>query len=228
MENAMKPTVKLISECLILGLYVGIVIVALVAVGAIAGLAGFAIGRTSGADHAASAPERAAPTTNRAVRAADGSGLHANDEIIAVNGIPFDRIDDLLAVINQLNLADEIRLSLRRDGKAVEIKLRAGLDPFLSGVNARPLGDDQYELTFKYRPGKPAKSIFLAGSFNKWSTTAHRMDGPDQEGRFTTQLRLPKGKYEYKYVVDDQTSERDRDGKAQTEHGRVRVLPVGR
>ena len=58
-------------------------------------------------------------------------------------------------------------------------------------------------MTFTYRPGKRARSVYLAGSFNDWNPTAHKMDGPDAQGRFSTRLKLKKGTYEYKFVLDD-------------------------
>ncbi|HJT36281.1 MAG TPA: redoxin domain-containing protein [Pirellulales bacterium] len=63
------------------------------------------------------------------------------------------------------------------------------------------LEDDQYEARFVYRPDAAAEAVYLAGSFNDWQSTAHPMDGPDAEGRYTTTLKLNRGRYEYKYVL---------------------------
>ena len=46
-----------------------------------------------------------------------------------------------------------------------------------------------------------AGSVFVAGTFNDWSTTVtplHR----SPSGLWKTTLRLPAGTYEYKFVVD--------------------------
>ncbi len=48
-----------------------------------------------------------------------------------------------------------------------------------------------------------ACEVFIAGSFNDWSTTANPMTRDDQ-GWWETELALPPGRYEYKFVVDGQ------------------------
>jgi 1,4-alpha-glucan branching enzyme len=47
-----------------------------------------------------------------------------------------------------------------------------------------------------------AKSVAVAGSFNQWSTkkTPLRKEGEC----WTTTLKLPRGRYEYRFVVDGQ------------------------
>jgi 1,4-alpha-glucan branching enzyme len=40
------------------------------------------------------------------------------------------------------------------------------------------------------------------GEFNGWKPTAHKMDGPDTQGMFTTRVELTAGRYEYKYVLE--------------------------
>ena len=97
----------------------------------------------------------------------------------------------------------------------------------LFGSPAKPLGDDQFEVTFRYRPGEKTKSVYLAGSFNDWKATGHKMDGPDREGRFSTRLRLKKGSYEYKFVVDGQTWKTDPDNVWRTGPNQNSLLYVG-
>jgi hypothetical protein len=67
-----------------------------------------------------------------------------------------------------------------------------------------PDGEGQYEVTFRYRPAEKDKveNIYLAGNFNDWKPTGHRMDGPDEQGNYTTQVTLKAGVYEYKFVLD--------------------------
>jgi hypothetical protein len=69
----------------------------------------------------------------------------------------------------------------------------------------KPLGDDRFAVTFNYRPAKKVQAVYLAGSFNDWKPTAHKMDGPDGKGRFTTLLTLKKATHEYKFVLDGKT-----------------------
>jgi 1,4-alpha-glucan branching enzyme len=82
-------------------------------------------------------------------------------------------------------------------------------------------------VTFRYRPGKSAKSVYLAGSFNDWKPAAQKMDGPDQEGRFTTRLKLKSGTYEYEFVLNGQTSETNPDNVSLTGPHQKRVLRIG-
>lgn len=44
--------------------------------------------------------------------------------------------------------------------------------------------------------------VFLAGCFNGWDPTAKQMTDKDGTGVFTCTLNLPKGKYEYKFVIN--------------------------
>ncbi len=48
-----------------------------------------------------------------------------------------------------------------------------------------------------------AKSVYLAGDFNNWSTTSHPMR-KEEDGTFWIVLKLAPGKYEYKFIVDGQ------------------------
>ncbi len=45
----------------------------------------------------------------------------------------------------------------------------------------------------------PVNGVYLAGTFNDWKPESGRMAGPDKEGWFTRTLRLPMGRYQYKY-----------------------------
>ncbi len=48
-----------------------------------------------------------------------------------------------------------------------------------------------------------AKSeVFLAGSFNRWDPKRHPMKDTRGIGTYTITLVLPKGEYEYKFVVN--------------------------
>src|SRR5205807_252603 len=66
----------------------------------------------------------------------------------------------------------------------------------------KPLGDDRYEVVFRYQTKPGTRTVHLAGTFNDWKPTEHKMDGPDQHGLFTTRLELKAGRYEYKFVVE--------------------------
>jgi 1,4-alpha-glucan branching enzyme len=51
-----------------------------------------------------------------------------------------------------------------------------------------------------------AKDVHVAGDFNKWNSDSHPMV-KDEEGRWKTTLRLPPGRYEFKFKVDGQWRE---------------------
>ncbi|HET6879891.1 MAG TPA: redoxin domain-containing protein [Pirellulales bacterium] len=82
---------------------------------------------------------------------------------------------------------------------------RADQDLSLGLPAAKRLAGGDYEVTFHYRPDVEAREVYLAGEFNEWKPTGHKMDGPDAEGNYTTMLTLKPGKHEYKYVVDGAT-----------------------
>ncbi len=48
---------------------------------------------------------------------------------------------------------------------------------------------------------KQAQAVYVAGSFNDWSPEAHPLER-DSRGLWTTELDLPPGRYEFKFVVD--------------------------
>ena len=65
--------------------------------------------------------------------------------------------------------------------------------------------DDFFDVEFRFRPENGTqvfKGIYLAGSFNDWKPTAHKMSGPNDDGWFRTTIRLAAGQYEYKFVID--------------------------
>lgn len=54
--------------------------------------------------------------------------------------------------------------------------------------------------------GAAAKNVAVAGSFNNWSASSHRLE-KDKSGLWKTALPLGKGKYQYKFVVDGEWKE---------------------
>jgi 1,4-alpha-glucan branching enzyme len=73
----------------------------------------------------------------------------------------------------------------------------------------KPMGNGKYEVRFQYTAPPNVKAVYLAGSFNGWKPTGHKMDGPDEKGRFTTRLVLEGGTHEYKFVLDGRTWKHD-------------------
>lgn len=46
------------------------------------------------------------------------------------------------------------------------------------------------------------KAVYLAGSFNEWSTTAKKMAYKAKNGIYSATLQLAPGEYQYKFVID--------------------------
>ncbi|HHF52739.1 MAG TPA: hypothetical protein ENL43_00035, partial [candidate division WOR-3 bacterium] len=76
------------------------------------------------------------------------------------------------------------------------IKVIIGLI-LVSGVKTTPRG-----VKFEYY-NPDAKQVYLAGEFNEWSTTSLPMR-KEKDGTWWIVIKLPPGKYEYKFVVDGQ------------------------
>ena len=103
----------------------------------------------------------------------------------------------------------------------------ADQDLTLPPPEAKPLGDGRFEVTFRYKPNVPGKAVYLAGEFNEWKPTGHKMDGPDKVGTFTTRLTLNAGRYEYKFVIDGRIWRPDPASLEQAGFYRNSVLVVG-
>ena len=55
-------------------------------------------------------------------------------------------------------------------------------------------------VTFEVR-AEPGKKVFVAGTFNNWHSKQKRLK--EKGGVYAVSLLLPKGKYEYKFIIDD-------------------------
>ena len=56
-------------------------------------------------------------------------------------------------------------------------------------------------VTFRCAAG-PKSDVCLAGDFNQWSTSAHRLSWKNDSRKHTGTILLPVGRYEYKFIVD--------------------------
>lgn len=55
-------------------------------------------------------------------------------------------------------------------------------------------------IRFVYSPDGPVNQVSLAGSFNNWQPVVMKK----QKNRvYAVELKVPKGQYEYKFIVDD-------------------------
>ena len=130
------------------------------------------------------------------------AGVLAGDKIVALNGMVFTRVEDGLTILPQLSFANGLRMTLLRDDQEVEAVIPAEAFERLHGPPATRLENGKYRVQFRFQGNGQTKAVYLAGEFNDWQPTAHRMAGPDDDGLFTTDLELEKGYYQYKFVVD--------------------------
>lgn len=57
------------------------------------------------------------------------------------------------------------------------------------------------EVTFALQDAR-AKEVYVCGDFNDWSPSASRMVSKAGDGRWEKRIKLPPGRYEYRFVVD--------------------------
>jgi len=65
-----------------------------------------------------------------------------------------------------------------------------------------PVGDGTYRVRFTYKPDRPAKNIYLAGTFNDWNNMSHALTDSDGDGIYHADAIVPKGEHRYKFVID--------------------------
>ncbi|MGN0852054.1 MAG: glycogen-binding domain-containing protein [Kiritimatiellia bacterium] len=68
-------------------------------------------------------------------------------------------------------------------------------------VAAKPAKPAEKSVTFTLR-AEAGKTVYLAGCFNKWNPEGKKMLDKKNEGLYTTTIKLPAGRHEYKFVVD--------------------------
>ena len=50
----------------------------------------------------------------------------------------------------------------------------------------------------------PGSEVYVAGTFNDWNPAANPLKANSNKGHFKAALSLPKGTYEYKFIVNGQ------------------------
>ena len=48
----------------------------------------------------------------------------------------------------------------------------------------------------------PGREVYVAGTFNNWKVEEKQLKDPKSNGHYRTTLMLPRGKHEYKFVID--------------------------
>ncbi len=49
---------------------------------------------------------------------------------------------------------------------------------------------------------QPRSEVYLAGTFNQWDPSRHQMKDTRNTGKYSLTLMLPKGEYEYKFIIN--------------------------
>lgn len=74
-----------------------------------------------------------------------------------------------------------------------------------SSCEGKPCGakteDKPRSVTFRITAA-PKSEVFVAGSFNNWEPRQHALKDTRNTGKYSITLRLPKGLYEYKFIVN--------------------------
>ena len=130
------------------------------------------------------------------------AGLQSGDEIAAIDGRKFNRVEDAGIIFAELDLTKPMKLAVRRSGGEKEIVLPAEVFAAFAGPKFEKLPDGKYKVVFTFKPPAKSKSVSLAGTFNQWKPAADPMSGPDADGQWRLEMKLPEGVHEYKFVVD--------------------------
>jgi hypothetical protein len=136
-------------------------------------------------------------------------GMKGGDEIIGVNGKQFESLLEGALALSRIRFDRDLRLSVRRQGKILEITLPADVFKDFVGPTVRPLDNGRFEVLFRFKPPRKVESVTLAGTFNNWDLKKQPLQGPERDGTFTARVILAKGTYEYKFVVDGKSWEAD-------------------
>ncbi|MCF7958000.1 MAG: isoamylase early set domain-containing protein [Phycisphaerae bacterium] len=57
------------------------------------------------------------------------------------------------------------------------------------------------QVTFVCTVNPKAQAVYLVGDFNDWQPATERMD-KKKNGAFQIKMKLPPGKFQYKFIVD--------------------------
>jgi glycosidase len=67
---------------------------------------------------------------------------------------------------------------------------------------AAPAAAPRAGTRFLYLGDANTRSVAVAGSFNNWSTSSHRLTNPKGDGVWIGEFPIPSGVYEYKFVIN--------------------------
>ena len=87
--------------------------------------------------------------------------------------------------------------ALNKDNRSIIVSAQSTASTQSSSTPAPSSGT---LLTFSAPQG--TRSVSVAGDFNNWSVNANPLSDPDGDGIWSCEIKLPTGKYQYKFVVN--------------------------
>jgi len=113
----------------------------------------------------------------------------------------------------------------------VETFTRRPVDfPVSPSTEVWDIGNDEYLVTFKWKPTEAVSNPGVAGDFNSWSRTDLPFSGPDAEGTWSVTARIKGGEYRYKFISGEtgwHTDPANPNGVADNHGGTNSVLRLG-
>ncbi len=96
----------------------------------------------------------------------------------------------------------------------------AGVAPLArAGFEVGETSGRKTAVRFTYRPDRAVKTVHLAGSFNGWSKSKHRLADANGDGVWETTIELERGRWLYKFVIDGKDWVADAGNPERTEDG---------
>lgn len=65
------------------------------------------------------------------------------------------------------------------------------------------IGNDEFLVTFHWKPGRSVNSPCVVGTFNNWMRDDLPMEGPDEQGNYSVTALLPGGEHQYKFAAGE-------------------------
>lgn len=73
----------------------------------------------------------------------------------------------------------------------------------VAGCASPPRTDSSVQRGLSFSLVAPdARAVSIAGTFNRWDPNSHPLSGPARNGRWTINVVLPPGRYEYLFVIN--------------------------
>jgi len=92
--------------------------------------------------------------------------------------------------------------------------------PSFAATRVEPLeGGALFKVVFSHSPVIAAKTVTVAGSWNGWSKTATPLQDKDGDGKFEATVELPRGRHQYKFVLNGEVWQHDGDNPAKDTDG---------